>query len=220
MIPLRDDNRARRVPVVTWLLIAANVVVFIYQLLLTQNEASEFITRHGAIPYYISHGSHLDTIFSSMFLHGGVLHLAGNMLYLYVFGDNIESVLGHVRYLFFYLLCGVLAFASHYIFAVTSQVPMIGASGAISGVLGAYLIRFPHARVSVLVPLFIWIWRIFEIPAALVLGLWFVMQVINGALAPSSGGGVAWMAHVGGFIAGVMLMRARQRRMPRSRLWA
>lgn len=220
MIPLRDDNRARRVPFVTWLLIAANVVVFIYQLLLPQNAASEFITRHGAIPYYISHGRYLDTIFSSMFLHGGILHLAGNMLYLYVFGDNIESVLGHLRYLLFYLLCGVLAFASHYIFAVTSPVPMIGASGAISGVLGAYLVRFPHARVSVLVPLFIWIWRIFEIPAALVLGLWFVMQVVNGALTPASEGGVAWMAHVGGFIAGVMLMRARQRRMPRSRPWA
>ncbi len=210
MIPIRDDNRRHHFPVVTLTIIAANVVVFIYQSLLPLTQMSEFILHYGAVPYYISNGEHFYTIFTSMFLHGGILHLAGNMLYLYIFGDNIESVLGSFRYALFYLLCGVLAFASHFIFAMNAQIPMVGASGAISGVLGAYAVRFPRARVSVLVPLFIWIWRVFQVPAAVVLGFWFVMQLISGAFSSAASGGVAWLAHVGGFIAGVVLMRARQ----------
>jgi membrane associated rhomboid family serine protease len=212
MIPIRDDNARHHFPAVTLLLIAANAAIFIHQILLPSTQMNEFILRYGAVPYYISNGTHFETIFTSMFLHGGFLHLAGNMLYLYIFGDNIESVLGSFRFIIFYLLCGVLAFASHYLFDLGSQTPMIGASGAISGILGAYAVRFPRARVAVLVPIFIWIWRVFEIPAIWVLGMWFVMQVFSGAIGSAQSGGVAWLAHVGGFIAGIMLMRARQRR--------
>ena len=136
MIPIRDDNARHHFPVVTISLIAANVIIFIYQSLLPATQVGEFILDFGAVPYYITNGSHLGTIFSSMFLHGGLMHLGGNMLYLFIFGDNIESVLGSVRYLLFYLLCGVLAFASHYIIDLSSQIPMIGASGAIAACAG------------------------------------------------------------------------------------
>ncbi|HOC89485.1 MAG TPA: rhomboid family intramembrane serine protease [bacterium] len=211
MIPIRDDNARHHFPVVTISLIAANVIIFIYQSLLPATQVGEFILDFGAVPYYITNGSHLGTIFSSMFLHGGLMHLGGNMLYLFIFGDNIESVLGSVRYLLFYLLCGVLAFASHYIIDLSSQIPMIGASGAISGVLGAYAVRFPHARVSVLLPLVI-IWQVITIPAVLVLGFWFVLQLFSGATGSAQSGGVAWLAHVGGFAAGVIFMLVWRRR--------
>ncbi len=211
MIPIRDDNARHHFPVVTISLIAANVIIFIYQSLLPATQVGEFILDFGAVPYYITNGSHLGTIFSSMFLHGGLMHLGGNMLYLFIFGDNIESVLGSVRYLLFYLLCGVLAFASHYIIDLSSQIPMIGASGAISGVLGAYAVRFPHARVSVLLPLVI-IWQVITIPAVLVLGFWFVLQLFSGATGSAQSGGVAWLAHVGGFAAGVIFMLIWRRR--------
>lgn len=211
MIPIRDENARQHFPAVTLGLIAINVIVFIHQSLLSSVQLNEFIVQYGAVPYYISSGSHLATILTSMFLHGGVMHIAGNMLYLYIFGDNIESVMGPVRYLFFYLVCGFFAFAAHYIFDLQSMTPMIGASGAISGVLGAYAVRFPRARVTVLVPLFIWIWRMFEIPAVLVLGLWFVMQLFSGAIGSAQSGGVAWLAHVGGFLAGIVWMLAWRR---------
>ncbi len=211
MIPIRDENARQHFPAVTLGLIAINVIVFIHQSLLSSVQLNEFIVQYGAVPYYISSGSHLATILTSMFLHGGVMHIAGNMLYLYIFGDNIESVMGPVRYLFFYLACGFFAFAAHYIFDLQSMTPMIGASGAISGVLGAYAVRFPRARVTVLVPLFIWIWRMFEIPAVLVLGLWFVMQLFSGAIGSAQSGGVAWLAHVGGFLAGIVWMVAWRR---------
>ena len=211
MIPIRDDNARHHFPVVTVSLIAANVIIFIYQSLLPSVQVTEFILEYGAVPYYITNGTHFGTIFSSMFLHGGILHLGGNMLYLFIFGDNIESVLGSLRYLLFYLLCGVAAFASHYLFDLSSQVPMIGASGAISGVLGAYAVRFPHARVSVLLPMII-IWQVITIPAVLVLGFWFVMQLFSGATGSAQSGGVAWLAHVGGFVAGVLFMLVWKRR--------
>lgn len=211
MIPIRDENARQHFPAVTLGLIAINVIVFIHQSLLSSVQLNEFIVQYGAVPYYISSGSHLSTILTSMFLHGGVMHIAGNMLYLYIFGDNIESVMGPVRYLFFYLVCGFFAFAAHYIFDLQSMTPMIGASGAISGVLGAYAVRFPRARVTVLVPLFIWIWRMFEIPEVLVLGLWFVMQLFSGAIGSAQSGGVAWLAHVGGFLAGIVWMLAWRR---------
>jgi len=211
MIPIRDDNARHHFPVVTVTLIAANVIVFIYQSLLPSLQVSEFILEYGAVPYYITNGSHLGTVFSSMFLHGGFMHLGGNMLYLFIFGDNIESVLGSLRYLLFYLLCGVAAFASHYLFDLSSQIPMIGASGAISGVLGAYAVRFPHAKVSVLLPLII-IWQVITVPAVLVLGFWFVMQLFSGATGSAQSGGVAWLAHVGGFVAGVLFMLVWKRR--------
>jgi len=205
MIPLRDENPSEGVPYVTIGLILSNVAVFFYQLLMTPQQANAFVMEYGAVPASVSHGQYLYAILTSMFLHGGLMHLGGNMLYLYIFGDNIESLCGHFRFILFYLVCGVFAFTSHYIFMPESTMPMIGASGAISGILGAYARRFPRARVAVLVPLFIWIWRVFHIPAILVLGFWFIMQVMSGF--SGAQGGVAWFAHVGGFIAGIVLIR-------------
>lgn len=208
MIPLKDDNPHISRPVVTYALIAINVLVFLRQLTLAPGLSEEFVFTWGAIPASITQGQQLQTIFTSMFLHGGFMHLAGNMLYLFIFGDNVETLCGHVRFLLFYLICGVLAFASHYVFATTSEIPMIGASGAISGVLGAYALRFPRAHVHVLIPIFFWIYRIFKIPAVIVLGIWFFMQVFSGVTTSPAGGGVAWFAHVGGFLAGLLLISA------------
>ncbi|NIA29218.1 MAG: rhomboid family intramembrane serine protease [Actinobacteria bacterium] len=207
MIPLKDENPQRSFPVVTILLITINVAVFIYQLLMRQAESQTFVYQFGAVPNVIVHGQNLYAPFTSMFLHGGLLHIAGNMLYLWIFGDNVEYLCGHFRFLLFYLLCGFIAFLSHFLTVPFSNIPMIGASGAISGVLGAYALKFPRARVYVLVPLFIWIWRIFRIPAAVVLGFWFLIQIISGLSSPGSGAGVAWFAHIGGFVSGMILIR-------------
>ncbi len=209
MIPLRDENPRRLWPIFTTVIIGANVAVFIYQMTLSQDSQLTFLYTYGAVPDVIIHGRNLRAVFTSMFLHGGVMHLLGNMLYLWIFGDNIESICGHFRFLLFYLLCGVIAFFSHFIFDPFSQVPMIGASGAISGVLGAYALRFPRARVHVLIPLFpiIWLWRVIAVPAALALGFWFLMQLFN-VLVVGGGGGVAWLAHIGGFIAGMLLIKS------------
>jgi len=208
MIPLKDDNPHISRPVVTYALIAINVLVFLRQITLAPGLIEEFVFTWGAVPARITQGQQLQTIFTSMFLHGGFMHLAGNMLYLFIFGDNVEALCGHVRFLLFYLICGVLAFASHYVFAPASEIPMIGASGAISDVLGAYALRFPRAHVYVLIPIFFWIYRIFKIPAAIVLGVWFLMQVFSGVATTPAGGGVAWFAHVGGFLAGLLLISA------------
>jgi membrane associated rhomboid family serine protease len=220
MIPIKDDNPSRMFPLVTILLIVANVVVFIYQWILG-GAAQAFVVRFGAIPWEITHFEELSnhgaelqtglpnavTLFSSMFIHGGFLHLLGNMLYLWIFGDNVEGLMGHVRFLFFYLICGLAAALTHIALQPNSTVPMVGASGAISGVLGAYLLRFPQARVHVLIFLF-WFIRVIKVPALVVLGLWFLMQVISGLSSQgvSGGGGVAWFAHIGGFIAGIVLV--------------
>jgi len=206
MIPIRDENPSRLFPFVTIAIIAANVLVFLYQFTLPADAQVQFVYAYGAVPNTIIHGQNLSSIFTSMFLHGGILHVLGNMLYLWIFGDNIEGICGHFRFILFYLLVGVIAFASHFAFSPFSQVPMIGASGAISGILGAYAIRFPRARVHVLIPLlpFIWLWRTFRVPAFLVLGFWFAMQLLNVFL--GGGGGVAWLAHIGGFIAGLLLI--------------
>jgi membrane associated rhomboid family serine protease len=224
MIPIRDDNPTHTTPFVTVGLIALNVLAFIYQL--TLGPANELLVfRFGAIPAELFTGARSVTdaaipptltLFSSMFLHGGLFHVAGNMLYLWVFGNNIEDTLGHVRFLLFYLLCGVLAAYGHALTDPTSTVPMIGASGAISGVLGAYLVLFPHARVLTIIPLgfFVhWTW----VPAGLVLGLWILIQFVNGFFTLGAPGGVAWFAHIGGFFAGLLLLylfRPRRRRPP------
>jgi membrane associated rhomboid family serine protease len=213
MIPIHDDNPRRLFPFITIFFIVMNAAVFIYQLLLSQDDYIAFLYNYGAVPDLIIRGQHLYAIFTSMFLHGGVLHLLGNMLYLWIFGDNIEGICGHGRFIAFYLLCGVIAFASHFVFDPFSSIPMVGASGAISGILGAYAVRFPHARVHVLLPLFpfIWIWRTVRLPAIIVLGFWILLQVFN-ALFASAGSGVAWFAHVGGFIAGLLLIRKFEKR--------
>lgn len=173
--------------------------------------------QYGVVPNEIYQALHggifksyaLITLVTSLFLHGGWLHLGGNMLYLWIFGDNVEDKLGHVRYFFFYLLCGLAASSLHIYITPTSTLPTVGASGAISGVLGAYVLMFPKARVLTLIPIFIFI-QLAELPAYIIIGLWFVLQFFNGVLSlgytTSSMGGVAWWAHVGGFVAGLILV--------------
>lgn len=208
MIPIADESPKGYIPFVNYSLIAANILVYFF----LQQEADVFYTTFGLVPRKISQ-SPADflayfSIFSSMFLHGGLLHLLGNMLYLWIFGDNIEYTVGHRRYLFFYLTVGLGAAVLQIIFSPNSAVPMIGASGAISGVLGAYLIKYPRNKVSILFFFIIFI-RVIKIPALIVLGLWFVFQIWNGLATMAGGaeGGVAWFAHIGGFIAGAALIK-------------
>lgn len=224
MFPLKDHNPTRTRPYVTILFVATNVVVFIYELMLG-NRVEGFVAGWGAIPYEIVHfedlvgftGVGFDhaqgpsflplTLLSSMFMHGSVMHIFGNMLYLWIFGNNVEDVLGHVKYFFFYIACGVLAGLAHVFFNPNSTTPTVGASGAVAGVLGAYMVMFPRARVLTLVFLGIFI-RMMEVPAAVLLVVWFVMQSLQGFLSlgvREMTGGVAWFAHVGGFVAGAGL---------------
>jgi membrane associated rhomboid family serine protease len=216
MIPLKDDIPASRTPVVNYALIAINCLVYIYLWTLGGEGYQEALIRWGTIPYEITHGVELSpsmafppflTLFTSMFLHGGLFHLGGNMLYLWIFGDNVEDRLGHVKYFFFYIISGLAASLLFIFTSPQSQVPMIGASGAIAGVLGAYMITFPKAKVLTLI-FFGFFIRITPIPALLVLGFWFLFQLLYAL--PSIGsttGGVAFFAHVGGFIAGMVLFK-------------
>ncbi|MCG3157189.1 MAG: hypothetical protein DKINENOH_03821 [bacterium] len=208
MIPLKDDNPRTAFPLVNTLLIIANVLVFIHQFTLSQVDGQAFIDTYGAIPRIIMQGEKMEGLLTSMFLHGGFFHLFGNLLYLFIFGDNIENLLGSLRYLFFYVLCGAGAALAHILTQPDSAIPMVGASGAISGVLGAYAVSFPRARVLVLLPI-IFI-ATFRVPAFLVLGQWFVLQIFAGLSTiggAAEGGGVAWFAHIGGFIIGIILLR-------------
>jgi membrane associated rhomboid family serine protease len=226
MIPLRDINPRTSMPFVTVLLILANVAVFLFQLSLGPQVGERFVFFYGMIPAKlqlalaggdITVGQALSPLLTSMFLHGGFMHLLGNMWFLWVFGDNVEDRMGHFRYLVFYLLTGVGAGLVHTFFNWGSTVPAVGASGAISGVLGAYLILFPGTRVVTLVPLFIF-WFLTEIRAVFILGYWFVLQLLSGvfSLGGVRGGGVAWWAHIGGFLLGVALVSAFKR--PRRRV--
>jgi len=212
VIPIRDRNPTHRTPVVNIAIIVVNVVVFLYEFSLGA-AVQDLFFQFGVIPRQIVsdfsdslYVSAFSPFFSSMFLHGGWLHLGGNMLYLWIFGDNVEDKLGHGRYVLFYLLCGLAAGGAHVLIDPTSEVPTVGASGAISGVLGAYLLMFPRARVVTVIPIFFFI-QVAELPALLVLGFWFVMQFFNGlvSLGYQTGGmgGVAWWAHIGGFAAGL-----------------
>lgn len=189
-------------------LAVANIAVFFYEISLGP-QSGEFVSSYGAIPFELFHGSGrpfaVANIFTSMFLHGGIFHLAGNMLYLWIFGNNIEDVMGHRRFLFFYLICGVVAAYAHAFVDSTSRIPMIGASGAVSGVLGAYLLLFPKARVLTLLPVGFFI-QIVRVPALVVLGFWFIVQFFNGLFSLRQIGGVAWFAHIGGFLAGMSLI--------------
>jgi membrane associated rhomboid family serine protease len=207
------------------ILIAANVFVFFWELSLGQGlEPALFDVAFIPARFWISplHPLNIIGIFVSMFLHGGWLHLGGNMLYLWIFGDNIEDRLGHFRYLIFYLLCGIVATLAHAFFNPSSRMPSIGASGAIAGVLGAYILLFPRAQVTTLIPIFFFI-TIREIPAFIILGLWFVLQLFVGVaslgVAEGNAGGVAYFAHIGGFVAGMVLialMGGMRRRAPRA----
>ena len=207
MFPIRDHNPSGRVPYVTYALILANVVVFLSYWLVIPSEAqlSMFFVEWGVVPQRVIWGEGLKGLFTSMFLHAGFMHLAGNMLFLWIFGDNLEDILGHMRYFGFYILSG-LAAAGLQIFADPgSPVPMVGASGAIAGVMGGYVLLFPRARIDVLI-IFVIFFRIFPIPAWVMLGLWFGLQLFSGFATPGDEGGVAYWAHAGGFIAGVAMM--------------
>jgi membrane associated rhomboid family serine protease len=216
LLPLKDDNPTSSFPFVTIGIILANGLIFFHQITLDFAASQRFIYQWGAIPYQITHGEVLRvtpsiplplTIFSSIFLHGGFLHIFGNMLYLWIFGNNIEDSLGHFRFFLFYLVCGLFAGVAQIVSSPDSTVPMIGASGAIAGVLGAYLILFPGARILTLVFIIIFV-KVIRIPALIVLGFWFFIQLLG------VGGGadtnVAFLAHIGGFIAGLILVKIFQ----------
>jgi rhomboid family protein len=215
MFPLRDVNPSDRFPVVTIAIALACTAAFLLELAVG-DALQQFVHAYGLVPRVVTYGLETGTLglqdvvapfITSMFLHGGWLHLIGNMWFLWIFGDNVEDLLGHFRYALFYLLCGLAAGLTHYFLAPLSPVPTIGASGAIAGVLGAYLVRFPDARVVTLVPLGFFL-QLMELPAWLMLGLWFLVQAIGGFVTlGAAGGGVAWWAHVGGFLAGVVLVR-------------
>lgn len=213
MIPIRDRNPSRRTPIFNVALIVVNAAVFVYSQSLGPG-LERFYYEFGMVPadvFRAFDGHHyFDAVlpfFSSMFLHAGWLHLGGNMLYLWIFGDNIEDKLGHGRFVVFYLLCGLAASALHLALAPGSTIPTVGASGAISGVLGAYLVLFPKARVLTVIPVFFFL-QVAELSALVVLGFWFVIQFLNGltTIGAADAGGVAWWAHVGGFVAGVVLI--------------
>lgn len=216
MFPFRDNIPSRTFPIITILIIVINVFVFLYELSLGRG-LERFIMQYGVVPAAVTGWPASNRALSdvalpfitSMFLHGGWLHLIGNMWYLWIFGDNVEDRLGHFSYLIFYLLCGIGAGIVHTILNFNTVLPSVGASGAIAGVLGAYVVSYPGARILTLVPIFIF-WQIIEIPAVVVLGLWFVMQFFSGTAAlattSASAGGVAWWAHIGGFIIGIILI--------------
>jgi membrane associated rhomboid family serine protease len=204
MIPLRDVIPTRTTPVVTVGLIALNIAFFLYEQTLGPRGLDSFVRTWGLVPADFV----WDRVVTSMFLHGGWGHIAGNMLYLWIFGDNVEDRLGHVRFVIFYVLCGTAAALAQTFINSDSSVPMIGASGAISGVLGAYLVLFPHSRVLTLIPIIFFI-QIVEVPAIVLLGLWFLMQLFSGVGslgAQADVGGIAFWAHVAGFVAGLLLV--------------
>ncbi|MEO1670225.1 MAG: rhomboid family intramembrane serine protease [Cyanobacteria bacterium J06631_2] len=215
MIPINDENPTSSTPIVVYALIAINVVVFLHQMSLGRGMEG-FFQLYAVIPQQLSASfagaptnqpvPELLTLITSQFLHGGLAHIGGNMLFLWTFGDNIEQDLGHFKFLFFYLACGVLAGLTHWFFGMQSGVPTVGASGAIAGVMGAYLLKYPKAKIVTLLPLFI-IFTTVRIPAIYFLGFWFVQQAFSSvaSLGMAEGGGVAYWAHSGGFIFGAIL---------------
>lgn len=221
MFPLRDHNPSEKTPFVTYALIAANVVVFLsyYGLMSDPRAINGFFMEWALIPAAVSSGEGLHGLLTSLFLHGGIMHLAGNMLFLWIFGDNLEEDLGHFGFLLFYLACGVGASVAHIAAAPWSTVPTVGASGAIAGVMGGYLLLFPKARVDILL-FFIVIVRIITIPAWIMLGLWFSLQVFGGAGTNPDEGGVAYWAHAGGFVAGIVLTLPLFLRRGAARYWS
>ncbi|MGQ3686379.1 MAG: rhomboid family intramembrane serine protease [Candidatus Loosdrechtia sp.] len=216
MIPIRDRNPSGIFPYITIGIICLNVIVFLFQLSLGR-QLDAFLFQFGVIPVRVIHYADFSDVtvldayfpfFSYMFLHGGFIHLIGNMWYLWIFGDNIEDMLGRLKFIIFYLVCGIGAAAIHVYFNSRSGIPCIGASGAVAGVLGAYMVSFPRAKVLVVIPLFI-VWQIVELPAIVVLGFWFLIQFFSGTAAITSveGGGIAWWAHIGGFLIGMAIIK-------------
>lgn len=232
MIPLKDNMPTRHAPVVTLAIIGLNTYVYLKEFLLGPRASQRFIFYYGLIPCGLTGSCEIVgrafssevTLLTSMFVHAGFFHFAGNMLYLWIFGNNVEDSMGKVRFAIFYLLSGLGAAAAQILVSPASRIPMVGASGAISGVLGAYLLLFPHARVLTLIPLGFFT-QVAEIPAVIVLGFWIVVQLLNGLLTFNfQGGGVAWFAHIGGFAAGMLLIVVFKRRLvpwgwQRGRAW-
>lgn len=217
MIPIRDENPTQHVPIVNYGLVTVNILVFLWQIGLRSTDQEAFF-RLALIPLNVTGGfdvGDLKSLFTSMFMHAGLTHLLGNLLYLWIFGDNVEDVLGHFRYLLFYLTGGLVASFAHILLYPTSTVPTVGASGAIAAVLGAYIILFPRRRIVTIVPLGFFV-QMARIPALIVLGMWFLLQLFEGALALGMArlGGVAFWAHIGGFVFGMLvgpLLRLRRR---------
>ena len=217
IIPWKDDNPTRQLPGVMVSILVSNVGIFLYTYFLGETGFRVFTDKYGLIPLEVTQLTDaisptpipfLLTFFTAMFMHGGWAHLGGNMLYLWIFGNNVEDTLGHVRFLGFYLLCGLVATLSHVVSAPDSTLPLVGSSGAIAGVLGAYMAAFPGARVHVLV-----FCLVLRIPALLVLGIWFLIQLSNASMDPEVEGGVAWYAHIAGFVVGYLIMRRRRERI-------
>jgi membrane associated rhomboid family serine protease len=218
MIPLKDRNPSSTAPVMTILLIVANVLVFLFQFSLGPERGESFVLAYALIPAKLVHSLGapgiplslaLAPLLTCMFLHGGWMHLIGNMWFLWIFGDNVEDRLGHFSYVGFYLLCGLGAGVLQLLVSLSSGIPMLGASGAISGVLGAYIVMFPRARVLTLVPLLFFFFTV-DLPAVVILGYWFIIQFLSGLESlgmRAGGGGTAWWAHIGGFVMGVVLVR-------------
>jgi len=218
LVPLHDDNPTRIKPYVTYVLIGINIFVFLYQIGLSQQGLQEFFFTWAVVPARITasfqgEASPLGwiTLITSQFMHGGLFHIAGNMLYLWVFGNNVEEQMGHSRFIGFYLLCGVLASLAQWFFSTNSEIPSLGASGAIAGVMGAYILKFPQARILTLIPIFFFLTTI-RIPAFVFLGIWFLQQAFYGIASLSvtttvgmEQGGIAYWAHAGGFVFGALL---------------
>lgn len=214
MIPFKDDNPTRHFPIVTIALIAANLAIFIFEFL-SPSDHQKLAYAYGAVPHAILSFNTVQplhplvTIFTSMFMHGGLLHLGSNMLYLWIFGNNIEDKLGYVKFIIFYLLCGVVAAYAYAFTNSASTVPMIGASGAVSGILGAYILLFPHARIHTLV-FFVFFVQVIRLPAIIVIGFWIGIQFLNGLISHGTAAqdGIAWFAHIGGFVFGILMIKA------------
>ena len=208
MFPLKDDNPTQTQPIVTITLIVICILIFLYQFSLTYAENTFIINSYGMKPQnlllYPNFSNYL-TILSSMFLHGGFMHLIGNMLFLWIYGNNIEDAMGHIKFLFFYLFCGLAAALLQALVTPDSNIPMIGASGAVSGVLSAYLFLYPKAKVSTLIFIFFFI-TVIRIPAGILILIWFATQLINANLTDPNSPGVAWFAHIGGFLMGILLL--------------
>ena len=213
-IPLFDDNPTGRWPIVTWMIIACCILIFFYQISLPEIQSLAFILQYATIPAVVTGQAVLPveysglppsaTLISSVFLHGGWMHIAGNMLFLWIYGDNVEERMGHFKFLAFYLICGIVASISHVLISPNDTSPLIGASGAIAGVMGAYLLMFPRAKIRVLVIILVFI-RWIYLPAFVVLGSWLLLQIFAAPSSLSAEGGVAYFAHLGGFIAGLAL---------------
>ena len=220
MFPIRDHNPSGRTPYVTYALILANIAIFIsyWPLFSDPYALNTFYVNWAMIPAKIVHGGGYETLISSMFLHGGWMHLAGNMLFLWIFGDNLEDEMGHLPYLAFYIACGVGAGLAQLASEPYSLVPTVGASGAIAGVMGGYLLLYPKAKVDILIIL-IFIFKILPIPAWIMLGLWFIFQLFGGLSMPAGGGGVAYWAHAGGFVIGALLTLPLLLRRGGTRFW-